>query len=133
MCSLLVQRLFHTLQQDVLRQVNSDKYHLAATLFIRAPGGAEVAAHELVYALEDDLAIRALHKQHPFIAQHAGAIDVDDGAQKIFQPGRVKRTVGLENKAFDIVIMVMMVSMGMVMRRMIAVFAVYMVMIVVVL
>ena len=58
-----------------------------------APTGAQVAAHELVHALEDDLALGAHHVQHALVAQHARAVDVDDGAQEVLQLGGVEGTV----------------------------------------
>ena len=35
---------------------------------------------ELVHTLENHLALGALHVEHALVAQHAGTIDVDDGA-----------------------------------------------------
>ena len=67
----------------------------------------EIVAHELVHALENDLALGATHIQHAFVTQHAGAVNVDDGPQKIFQLGRIKGFIRAENKAFHIVIVVM--------------------------
>lgn len=82
--------LFHALQKNILRQVNTDEHHFADT---RLPGGpvrSHVTAHQLVNALENHFPIRAIHEQNPFVAQHARAINIDNGAQKIFQLGRIK-------------------------------------------
>jgi len=53
--------------------------------------------------------------QDAFVTQHARTVNIDDGTQEIFQFGRVKRAVRLEDKAFDIVIMVMVMAMIVVM------------------
>src|SRR5205814_6902419 len=47
--------LLQALQEDILRQIDADEHHLAGLLLARRPFGAEVAAHQLVDALEDDL------------------------------------------------------------------------------
>ena len=65
-----------------------------------------------MHALENHFPVRALHQQHPFVAQHARAVDVDDGAQEIFQFGGIKGSIRFENEAFDIVIMVMVVPVA---------------------
>src|SRR5664279_5676196 len=61
--------LLEALLQDVLGQVDADEDHLAALLLARHPLRAEIAAHELVHALEDDLAIGSLHVQDALVAQ----------------------------------------------------------------
>ena len=53
--------LIQPLQQDVLGQVDADEHHLADALFPFRPLWSQVAAHQLVHALEDHLAIRSLH------------------------------------------------------------------------
>ncbi len=40
-----------------LRQVNTDEYHAAFALFIGSPFGAQIAAHQLVYALKNHFAV----------------------------------------------------------------------------
>ena len=102
--------MIKALDQDVLRQVNTNEHHLADALFAFGPIWPEVAAHQLVHTLEDHLLFSALHIQHAFVAQHLGAVDVDDGAQEIFQLGWVKLALGLVHKALHIVIMVVMVA-----------------------
>ncbi len=102
------------MDQDVLGQVNTNEHHLADALFTLSPIGAEVAAHQLVHTLEDHLLFGALHIEHAFVAQHLGAVDVDDGAKEVFQLGRVELTCGLEHKALHIVVMVMVVTWAMV-------------------
>jgi hypothetical protein len=81
--------------------------------------------------LEDDFALGALHEQDAFVAQHAWAVDVDDGAQKVLQLGRVEGAVGLEDKAFHIVIVVVVMPaflvMAVLVRRVVAVLAMGMV------
>jgi hypothetical protein len=64
-----------------------------------------------MHALEDHLTLGATHVQNAFVAQHAWAINIHDRPQKIFQLGRVKGFVGSENKAFHIVIVVMVVAL----------------------
>lgn len=65
--------------------------------------------------MENHLAVCPLHVQNTFVTQHAGAINIDDGTQKIFQFGGVQRSVCFENKAFDVVVVVMVVTMTMTM------------------
>lgn len=78
----------------------------------------------LVHALEDDLAAGALHVKHALVAQHLGAVDIDDGAQEVFQLGGVERAIGAVDEALHIIVVVMVV-------RVIAVFAMFVVMVVV--
>ncbi len=110
------------MDQDVLRQVDANEHHLADALFPFSPIWPEVAAHQLVHALEDHLLFGTLHIQHAFVAQHLGAVDVDDGAQEIFQLGWVKLALGLVHKALHIIVVVMMVAV-------VAVLVVHMVMV----
>ena len=110
------------MDQYVLRQVDTNEHHLADALFAFSPIGPEVAAHQLVHALEDHLLFGALHIQHAFVAQHLGAVDVDDGAQEIFQLGGVKLALGLVHKALHVVIVVVMMAV-------VAVLVVHMVMV----
>ena len=114
--------MIEALDQDVLRQVNTNEHHLADALFAFSPIWAEVAAHQLVHALEDHFLFGALHIEHAFVAQHLGAVDVDDGAQEIFQLGWVKLAFGLVHKALHVVIVVVMVAV-------VAVLVVHMVMV----
>ena len=98
-----------------------------------APARAEVAAHELVHALEDHLALGALHMQHALVAQHPGAVDIDDRAEEVLQPGRVEGTVRAVDEALHVVVVVMVVAMAFVrVRGMVAVLAVRMVVVVLV-
>lgn len=103
------------MDQDVLGQVNTNEHHLADALFTLSPIGAEVAAHQLVHTLEDHLLFGALHIEHAFVAQHLGAVDVDDGAQEIFQLGRIELALGFVDKALHVVIVVVMVAWAVIM------------------
>jgi hypothetical protein len=131
------QALFQALQQDVFGQIDANEHHLAHFGFAIGPHGAQIAAHELVHALKNDLALGALHVQHTLVTQHAGTVNVDDGAQKVFQLGRIKRFVRSENEALDIVIVVMVVALTVgrivLVRRVVAMLAMFVVMRVVVL
>lgn len=89
----LCQALVQALHQNVAWQVNANEYHLADAGFVGFPQRPQVAAHQLMHALEDDLALGASHVQHALVAQHARTIDVDDGTQKILQLGRIERAV----------------------------------------
>lgn len=89
----LHQRLLQTLQQNVFGQINANEYHFAAACFVTPPLRPQIAPHQLVNALENDLAISTLHVQNTFVAQHAGTVDINDGTQEVFQLSRVKRTV----------------------------------------
>ena len=53
--------------------------------------GPEVAAHQLVHALEDHLAVGALHVQHALVAQHLRPVDLDDGAEEVLELAGVER------------------------------------------
>ena len=118
------------MQQYVARQVNANKYHFAPAHFFGRPLRPQVAAHQLVHALENHFAVGALHVQHALVAQHARAVDIDDGPQEIFELDRIECPIGLEHKTLDVVIVVMVV--GMPMRRVVAGFTVFMIMIVIV-
>ena len=88
-----------------------DEDHAAATLFALAPVRTHIAAHELVHALKDDFARRALHPEHSLVAEHLGAVDVDDVAQKAVEQRGVEGALGLEHKALHVVIVVVVVMM----------------------
>lgn len=60
--------------------------------------------------MEDHLLFGAFHIEHAFVAQHLGAINVDDGTQKVFQLGRIELALGLVDKALHVIIMVVMVA-----------------------
>ena len=89
-----------------------------------------------MHALENHLALGAAHVQHALVAQHARAINVDDGPQKILQLGRVKGFVRAEHKAFHVIVVVMVVPVAvrvvMLVRWVVAVLTVFMVMFMVV-
>ena len=106
----LNQGLFETLEQDVFGQIDANEHHFADAFFVFAPLWAEVAAHELVHALKDDFALGAAHVEHAFVAQHLGAINVDHCTQEVLQLGWVERTLRAEHKAFDVVIVVVVMT-----------------------
>ena len=118
------QALLQTLQENITGQINSDEHHLALARLTGAPGGPEVAAHELMHPLKNHLGLGALHIQDTLVTQHPGAVDVDDCAQKVLQLGRLEGPLRPEHKALHIVIMAVMVAV----RRMVTVLAVIMVM-----
>ena len=93
--------LLQALHENITGQIDTDEYHFAHSLLILVPRLTQIAAHELVHALKNHFALGAAHVQHAFVAQHLGAIDVDDGTQKVFQFGRIKGAVRLEDEAFD--------------------------------
>src|SRR6185369_15240164 len=117
--------LLEALFQDVSRQVDADEDHLAALLLARRPLRSEVGAHQLVHALEDDLAVGALHVQHALVAQHLRPVDLDDRAEEVLELAGVERLVGAEDERLDVVVVGMVV-------RMVAVLAVVVVVVVVV-
>lgn len=82
--------LGQTLKEEIFRQIDPDEHHFAHSLLARCPFGSQIAAHELVDALKNDLVIGAFHVQNTFVAQHAGSVDVHDGPQEILQLGRVQ-------------------------------------------
>lgn len=65
--------------------------------------------------MEDHLLFGALHIKHAFVAKHLGAIDIDDGTQKIFQLGGVKLTLGPVDKTLHVVIVMMVMARPVVM------------------
>lgn len=71
--------------------------------------------------MENNFALGATHIQYAFVTQHFGAIDIDDGAQEVFQLGGIKGTLGFENKAFDVIVMVVVMSVAVVTMGVIAV------------
>lgn len=62
--------------------------------------------------MENNFALGPAHIQNALVSQHFGAIDVDDSAQEIFQLGRIKGALGFENKAFDVIVMVVVMSVA---------------------
>jgi hypothetical protein len=97
--------------------LDADEHHLAHARLALGPGRAQVAAHQLVHALEDHLALGALHVQHALVAQHLRAVDVDHRAQEVLQLGRVERPLGLEDEALDVVVGVVVVPVALVRVR----------------
>jgi hypothetical protein len=71
--------------------------------------------------LENNFALGATHIQYALVAQHFGAVDIDDSAQEVFQLGRIKGALGFENKAFDVIVMVVVMSVAVVTMGVIAV------------
>jgi hypothetical protein len=67
-----------------------------------------------VYALKNNFALGAAHVQNPLVTEHLGPVNIHDRAQKVFQLGRVKRTLGFKDKAFDVIVMVVVMGMAMV-------------------
>ena len=60
--------------------------------------------------MENNFALGATHIQNALVTQHFGAVDVDDGAQEVFELGGIKGTLGFENKAFDVIVMVVVMA-----------------------
>src|SRR5664280_1537725 len=90
--------LLQALLEDLFRQVDADEHHLAGLLFPCRPLRPEIAAHQLVHALEDDLAVGSLHIEHALVAEQLRAIDLDDRAQEVFELGGVERLVGAKDE-----------------------------------
>ncbi len=101
----LYEALPESLFQNFSGQFHADKYHFADARLVLAPFGAQVAAHEFVYALEDDFAVCALHVEYAFVAVHFCAVNSDDCAQKVFEFGGVKGAVGAKDEAFYVVVL----------------------------
>ena len=91
--------------EQVLGQFNADEDHFADFGLACSPFGAQVAAHELVHTLEDDLAVHARNVQHTLVAQHARAVDLHHRAQEVFQLGGVEGLVGLVDEGLHVVVM----------------------------
>ena len=60
--------------------------------------------------MENNFALGPAHIQNALVTQHFGTIDVDDSAQEVFQLGRIKGALGFKNKAFDVIVMVVVVT-----------------------
>ena len=71
--------------------------------------------------MENNFALGPAHIQNALVTQHFGAIDVDDSAQEVLQLGRIKGALGFENKAFDVIVMVVVMSVAVVTMGVIAV------------
>ena len=131
----LCQALVQTLHQNVARQVNADEYHLADAGFVGFPQRPQVAAHQLMHPLEDDLALGASHVQHTLVAQHAWAVHIDDGTQKVFQLGGAEWPGGAVDKAFHVIVVMVVVAVRlpvlMLVRGMVAMLAMRMVVVIV--
>ena len=106
------QALIQSLDEHVARQVPADEDHLALLLLAGHPLGSQVAAHELVHALEDDAAVMALHEQHTLVAQHLGAVDLHDGAEEVLQLGGVEGPRAAEHEALDVVVVMVVVRVA---------------------
>ena len=63
-----------------------------------------------MYTLENNFALSATHIQNAFVAQHFRAVDVYDGAQEVFELGWIKGSFGFKNKAFDVIVMVVVMA-----------------------
>ena len=132
----LCQALVQALHQNVAWQVNANEYHLADAGFVGFPQRPQVAAHQLMHALEDDLALGANHVQHTLVAQHARAVHIDDGTQKVVQLGGAEWPGGTVDKAFHVIVVMVVVAVClallMLVRGMVAVLTVFMVVVIVV-
>jgi len=113
------------LQENISGQINPNEDHFVVFHLVFAPCRAQIAPHQLMNTLENHFSIGPLHVQDPFVAQHFGSVNVDDGTQKVLQLGGIKRAIGLEHKTLDVVIMVVMVAV--LMRGVIAVLCVLMI------
>ena len=76
-----------------------------------AHSGPQIAAHQLVHALEDHLAIGAIHVKHALVAQHARAVHLHDGAQEVFELGGVEGAGGTVDKALHVIVMVVVMAL----------------------
>ena len=63
----------------------------SSALLAFGPLWPQIAAHELMYALKNDLALGALDGQNALVAKHPRAIDIDDGTQEILKLCRIER------------------------------------------
>jgi len=73
----LGQALLQTLHKEVFGQFTADEHHLIGGFLARLPRAALVSTHHLMDALENRLAVAALHVKHAFVAQHILAINLD--------------------------------------------------------
>ena len=81
--------LLQALHENISGQIDADEYHFAHSLLILVPRLTQIAAHELVHALENHFAFGAFHVQDAFVTQHARSVNIDDSAQEIFEFGGV--------------------------------------------
>ena len=99
----LYQTLLQTLDKNTFRQVLSDKNDFAAPCLGFPPLPAQVAAHGLMHSLKNHLAGGTLHPKHPFVAQHARSVDLDQAAQKFFETGRIEGAIAAKDKCRNII------------------------------
>ena len=71
--------LLKALHENIARQIDADEYHFAHSFFLRIPRLPQIASHQLVHALKNHFSVGAFHVKHPFVPEHARAINVDDG------------------------------------------------------
>src|SRR5476651_2655654 len=74
-----------------------------------------------MHALEHDLAIDTLHIQHALVSQQAFAVDLQDAAEEIFEPVRIKGAVTAEYKRLDLVVVMRVVVIRVTMLMVVAV------------
>jgi hypothetical protein len=73
------------LEKNLLGKVDSNENHFAFLGFAWCPFGPQIAAHQLVYPLKNDLAVTSLQVENAFVAQHFGAINLNDGTEEILE------------------------------------------------
>src|SRR6185369_5199764 len=86
----------------------ADEHKLAEARLVRAPGRANMVAHQLVNALENDLAVEPGHVQHALVAQQRRTMALDDGVHELAKADRVEGTFRTEDETPDIVVVMMM-------------------------
>ena len=92
-------------------EVDADENHLADPGLVDLPLGAEVAAHELVHALEDHLAPVPFMFSTPFVAQQQDRRPAMAPRKSSSLAGS-KAFVGPIDEALDVVVVVMMATMA---------------------
>ena len=73
----LGQALLQALHKQIFGQFTADEYHLIRRFLARLPFATLVSTHHLMNTLEDRLAVAALHVEHPFVAQHILAVNLN--------------------------------------------------------
>lgn len=77
--------LCQAIDEHVFGQVLADENDLAAARFVSRPRRTEIAAHGLMYPLENHFARCALQPQHAFVAQHARSVDLNQAANEFLE------------------------------------------------
>ena len=98
------------MEENISGQIDPNKDHFVVFNLVFAPLRSQITAHQLMHALEDHLAIGPLHVQNAFVAQHFGAINIDNGTQEVLKLRGIKRAIGFKDKTLDVIVVMVVVA-----------------------